>query len=90
MNKTTTVTNLPLPSGGWICQAELAAMLGVSPRTASLWASAGKLRGYEHGFPNCGRRKYSKALVELEMQTQWNRAVDRQRDLLTLGAGGGE
>ncbi len=61
-------------------------MLGVSPRTASLWASAGRLARYEHGFPNCGRRKYSKALVELEMQTQWDRAVDRQRDLLTSPA----
>jgi len=64
-------------------------MLGVSSRTASLWASAGKLRHYEHGFPNCGRRKYSKALVELEMQTQWDRAVDRQRSLLTSAADAG-
>ena len=89
MNEISHEMTPPPPRGDWICQAELAAELGVSTRTASLWASAGKLSRYEHGFPNCGRRKYSKALVMLEMQTQWDRAVDRQRDLLTPVAGAG-
>jgi len=79
MNSTT--PPLPSPDTDWICQRELAELLDISERTASLWASAGKLRRFEHGFPNCGHRKYSQALVWLEMKTQWNRAVARQQEL---------
>ena len=82
MNQTAITVSPPFSAGDWLSQRELAEILGVSQRTASLWATAGRLQRYEHGFPNCGHRKYSKALLALERQTQWERAVHRQRDLM--------
>ena len=72
----------PLPPIDWICQRQLAELLAVSERTASIWAKAGRLRPYEHGFRNCGRRKYSRCLVETELQHRWDQAVRRQAELL--------
>ncbi len=47
----------------WINQAQLAALLGITPKTASVRASKGLLRQYEHGVEGCGRKKYSRQLV---------------------------
>ncbi|WP_165252731.1 hypothetical protein [Paludisphaera soli] len=58
-----------------ICQRQIAALFGVFERTASLQAKAGRLRRFEHGVPNCGRRKYSRRLVELEVERRWRQAV---------------
>ncbi len=77
---------VPEPGRDWITQRSLAAALGVSQRTASLWSGAGKLRRYEHGMPDCGRRKYSRALVERELRRRWEIALDAQDALM----GGGE
>ena len=68
---------VPGPSDDWITQREVANFLGVSPDTASIWAAAGKLRAFEHGFP-CARRRYSRRLVERELQHRWDEAVRRQ------------
>jgi hypothetical protein len=72
---------IPPPQEDWVTQREMAKMLGVSDRTASLWAAAGRLRRFEHGFPECGRKKYSRALVEAELQQCWDRAVHRHDEL---------
>ena len=79
MKKITIESNTPLPREDWICQAELAEMLGVSERTASIWARAGKLQQYEHGCQPCGRRKYSRKLVERKLALGWAAAVERQQ-----------
>ena len=76
------MVNIPAPNSDWMCQRELAELFGVSPRTASAWSKAGRLRQYEHRFENCGRRKYSRALIEKELQLRWGQAVQRQEDLL--------
>ncbi|WZO96112.1 hypothetical protein EP7_003094 [Isosphaeraceae bacterium EP7] len=76
---------IPDPRTDAICQREVAALFGVSERTASLQARAGRLRSYENGIPNCGRRKYSRLLVELELEGRWNRAVQVQRECLARG-----
>ena len=39
----------PVAAEDWIPQKEVARLLGVSERTASVWARAGRLRRYEHG-----------------------------------------
>lgn len=67
----------PSPTTDWLTQSELAELLGISERTASVWACAGKLRIYEHGVRGCGRRKYSRALVQRELDQRWSEAVDR-------------
>lgn len=54
-------TDVPLHD--WANQKEVAALLGVSQKTASAWAKAGKLRAFEHGFACCGRRIYSRTLL---------------------------
>ena len=79
-NKNFLSTNLrhPDPSVDWITQRELAQLLSVSERTASLWAKAGRLQIFEHGVTACGRRKYSRALIARELKARWNRAVARQ------------
>ena len=51
----------PDPKLDGICQKSLCEILGVSERTGSLLARAGKLRRFEHGIPGCGHRKYSVA-----------------------------
>ena len=48
----------------WINQKQLAGLLRVTPKTASVWARRGWLLQYEHGVVGCGRRKYSRQLVE--------------------------
>ena len=76
------MTDVPPPNGDWICQRDLAELLGVSERTASIWAKAGRLRRFEHGFEDCGRRKYSRTLIETELRRRWDEAVRRQEELL--------
>jgi hypothetical protein len=71
----------PDPSD-WVTQTQLAQLLGVSRQTASQWARAGKLASYEHGCPNCGRRKYSRTLVDRERELCWREALDRQDSFL--------
>ena len=72
----------PPPVLDWICQRELADMFDISPRTAASRAAAGKLHAYEHGVPNCGRRKYSRLLVERVIRHRWEEAIRRQDKLL--------
>ena len=76
------MSDMPPPSSDWICQRDLAKLFGIVERTATIWAKAGRLRQYEHGIDNCGRRKYSRTLVDNDMQRQWGRAVRRQAELL--------
>jgi predicted DNA-binding ArsR family transcriptional regulator len=77
-------SKIPNLTSDWITQRELAQLLGVSERTACLWAKAGKLESFEHGVPACGRRKYSKSLVHREFNNRWDRAVTRQDSLATV------
>ncbi len=79
MNKIPNENVVPPSRGDWICQRELADELCVSERTASIWASAGKLRQFEHGCRPCGRRKYSRKLVERKLAIGWAAAVERQQ-----------
>ena len=71
-------TPLPIPSADWIYQRDLAQILGFSEHTASVWAVDGRLRRFEHGVPNCGRRKYSLALVQRELSRHWEAAINYQ------------
>src|SRR3954447_24396744 len=80
-----TTGRVPDPASDWISQRGLAALLGVSERTASLWARAGRLRCYEHGVENCARRPYSRQLVERERQRRWEAAVRSQDERLGPG-----
>ena len=67
------------PRVDWLTQQDLAHLLGISVRTACAWAAAGRLHRFEHGFDACGRRKYSRQLVEREMRRgveQVTRRVD--------------
>jgi hypothetical protein len=73
-----TRTDMPPPRDDWICQRQLADLFAVSERTASLWAKAGRLRRFQHGFPDCGRRKFSRSLVLREIRERWERAVLEQ------------
>jgi len=66
------------PTEDWVEQKTLAGMLGVSEKTASAWAKAGRLLVFEHGFSCCGRRKYSRTLVERELARRWGQAIHRQ------------
>ena len=66
----------------WLCQREMADLLHISQRIASVWAADGKLRQYEHGFPQCGRRKYSRQLVERLIRRGWEEAIKRQDETL--------
>ncbi len=65
-------------SADWINQRELAELLGTSPKTASVRAGQGSLRMFEHGLPACGRRKYSRSLVERAVRLGWEAAIRRQ------------
>ena len=67
----------PLPADDWVEQQQLAEIFGVTPKTVSLWAGDGKLRRYEHGMPNCGRRKYSRSLVLRDIELHWREALSR-------------
>lgn len=66
---------IPDPRSDGICQKSVCGVLGISERTGSLLAKVGKLRRFEHGIPGCGRRKYSRRLVERELRRRWERAV---------------
>lgn len=59
-----------------IDQQTLAGLLGVAPKTASIWAGQGRLKKYEHGNANCGRRKYSRRLVAEDMRLHLDRAIN--------------
>lgn len=61
-------------------QKELAEVLGVSQKTACCWSKEGRLQEFEHGIPQAGRRKYSRALVERGLQRYWQQAVRRQQE----------
>lgn len=69
---------LPLPSSDWICRAEVAREIEISPKTASNWSKAGLLRQFEHGFRPCGRRLYSRELVRRARERRWAEAIQRQ------------
>ncbi len=69
---------IPEPKSDWITQRELASLLGVCARTASLWAKAGRLQRFEHGVMAAGRKKYSKSLIQRELRHRWDEAVARQ------------
>jgi hypothetical protein len=69
--------DVPLPADDWIVQKDVAVMLGVTAKTASLWAGEGKLRIFEHGVQSGGRRKYSRALVRRELEQRWAQAVQQ-------------
>jgi len=72
-------TTIPSPASDWISQRELAQILGVCERTASLWAKSGRLQPFEHGVAASGRKKYSKSLVQQELRRRrWDEAVARQ------------
>jgi hypothetical protein len=68
----------PEPRMDWITQRRLVAMLGISEKTGSLYAQEGKFRRYEHSVPGCGRRKYSKLLVERQIRLRLEQAVRLQ------------
>src|SRR3954464_11718572 len=85
MSDAGTPGRVPDPACDWISQRGLAALLGVSERTASLWARAGRLRCYEHGVENNARRPYSRVLVERERQRRWDTAVRSQDERLGSG-----
>lgn len=72
------LTSQDEPATDWLNQKELARLLGISTKTASVHARQGKLRVYEHGVPACGRRKYSRALVERVKALGWQSAIRRQ------------
>jgi hypothetical protein len=74
----------PIPRKDWICQRQLADILGISEHTASVRAKAGKLRRFEHGIPDCGRRIYSRTLVQRELEERWETAVRNQDAALGL------
>lgn len=77
---TATETELvaPDPQTDWIDQRELAAILTVSEKTACCWAKEGRFVVFEHGFEQCGRRKYSRTLVRRDIQRRWQQAIRRQ------------
>ena len=66
------------PATDWLNQRELAELLGISTKTASLHARRGKLRVYQHGVHGCGRKKYSRALVERVQSLGWQAAIRLQ------------
>jgi hypothetical protein len=79
------VQSMPWPNGDRITQRALAALLGISETTASSWAKDGRLRRYEHGVSNSGRRRYSIALVRREQERCWKQAIRSQDELLAVG-----
>ena len=72
----------PDPKSDWCCQKLVAKALGTSAQRASAMARAGELRHFEHGVPGCGRRKYSRALIERELRRRWELAVKVQDQLM--------
>jgi len=82
-------TSTPTPPGpsDWIEQKTVAQLLGISPQSASDRAHRGELRQFEHGVASVGRRKYSRTLVEREIESRWREAIQRQDELLSSGRG---
>lgn len=76
---------MPELASDWLCQRELARILGITEQTACLWARQGKLRPFEHGLAIAGRNKYSRRLVERHRRKCWQEAVARQDRLMNLG-----
>ena len=72
----------PDPRTDWCFQRDLAEALGISAQVASTKARAGELRHFEHGVPACGKRKYSKALIERELRHRWEHALKVQDQLM--------
>ena len=68
----------PAPGADWITQRELAEQLGISQKTASQLASKGALCVYEHGVAACGGRRYSRALIQRDVQNRWEEAIAKQ------------
>lgn len=68
----------PAPEVDWITQRELAEQLGFSQKTASQLASKGALCVYEHGVVACGGRRYSRALIQRDVQNRWEEAIAKQ------------
>ena len=68
---------IPLPEFDWITQRELAGILGVSEKTASVWAKAGRLEIFAHGLNVCGRRRYSRSLLKNAIQCRRSAALER-------------
>jgi hypothetical protein len=78
-----TQTRFPDPASDWTDQKGLAELLSISEKTACCWAKEGRLAEFEHGFPHCGRRKYSRTLVRREIQHRWQQAIRRQDESKT-------
>jgi len=66
----------------WIMQRELSEILGISQQTASEWAKVGRLRRFEHGIETAGRRRYSRLLVQREIENRLDAAKRHQDELL--------
>lgn len=77
---------LPNPAADWLDQSQLAEILGVTPRTAGVMAKEGKLTVYEHGIRCAGRRKYSRTLLERDIQQHHAAALSRLGDGLADAA----
>jgi hypothetical protein len=75
----------PDPNSDWCCQKLVAKALGISQQAASAKARSGELRHFEHGNRGCGRRKYSKALIERELRRRWEKAIEVQDRLMEIG-----
>jgi hypothetical protein len=78
----------PAPSKDWICQRELARLLGISERTASIRAQQGKLDRYRHGVPGMGRKAYSRELVQRDLQRRWEEAIRNQEEEIEVSRPG--
>jgi len=77
----------PSPVEDWIGQGKLAEILGISPQTASARAAEGLLLRFQHGVEPCGRRKYSRTLVQQHIHRQWEKALERNEDSTDSAAG---
>jgi hypothetical protein len=75
----------PDPRADWCFQKNVSEALGISPQAASAKARAGELRHFEHGVRGCGRRKYSRALIQRELRRRWELAVQVQDQLMGSG-----
>ena len=75
------MNGMPALGSDWINQRELSEMLGISQQTACTWAKDGRLRLYEHGARNAGRRKYSRTLITRELEASWEKAVQQHEKL---------
>ena len=56
------------PADDWMSLGQLAELLGIGLSTASRWHRRGDFVRYEHGFRPCGRRRFSRSLIEAELR----------------------